>query len=124
MFAYIQTTDIFSTPQSQVLYEGAETTLACHVRGTAFWLLNGTVYSELNTAFFESRGIKSFDFFLGGSEVNKTLTIVGSVLNNNTIVNCISLQTDNTLSNTSQDATITVLGGLCRSKFVPGHSTS
>lgn len=101
--------DFFSTPQSQVLYEGRKTTLACHVQGNAFWRLNGTIYSELNTAFFESQGITSFDFFLGGSEVNMTLTIVGSVLNNNTVINCISVQ-QNVAVNISENATITVLG--------------
>lgn len=79
------------------------------MEGTAFWQLNGTVYSELNTVFFKTRGITSFDFFLGGSEVNKTLTIVGSVLNNNTVINCISLQ-PNFATITSENATITVLG--------------
>lgn len=101
--------DFFSTPQSQLIYEGGQTTLTCHVEGTAFWQLNGTVYSELNTAFFKARGITSFDFFLGGSEVNKTLTIIGSVLNNNTVVNCIS-QPNFATTTTSEDATITVLG--------------
>ena len=101
--------EFFSVPESQVLYEGTQTTLSCHVRGTAFWRLNGTVYNDVNSAFFESRGIKSFDFFLGGSEVNKTLTIVASVLNNNTVINCIAVPL-NAASNTSQDATITVLG--------------
>ena len=101
--------DFFSVPHSQLIYEGGQTTLTCHVEGTAFWQLNGTVYSELNTVFFKARGITSFDFFLGGSEVNKTLTIIGSVLNNNTIINCVSLQ-PNFSTITSEDATITVLG--------------
>ncbi len=102
--------DFFSAPSSQILYEGDRTTLACHVEGNAFWQLNGTIYSELNVPFFESRGITSFDFFVGDSELNKTLTIVGSVLdNNNTVIRCISVQQDG-VTNTSDIATITVLG--------------
>ena len=38
-----------------------------------------------------------------------TLTIVGSVLNNNTVINCISVQ-QNVAVNISENATITVLG--------------
>ena len=114
--------DFFSTPRSQILYEGDRTTIACHVQqGDAFWQLNGTIYSELNAVYFESRGITSFDFFLGDSELNKTLTIVGSELNNNTIISCISVQ-QNTV-NTSENATITVLGK-CHSGSKCIHCTS
>ena len=102
--------DYFSTPSSQILYEGDRTTLVCHVNGNAFWQLNGTIYSELNAVFFESRGITSFDSFVGDSGLNTTLTIVGSVLNNNnTVIRCISVQ-QNGITNTSDAATITVLG--------------
>ena len=102
--------DFFSTPSSQILYEGDGTTLVCHVEGNAFWQINGTIYSELNAAFFEGRGITSFDFFVGDSGLNKTLTIAGSVLsNNNTVIRCISVQ-QNGITNTSDNATITVLG--------------
>ena len=101
--------DFFNTPSSQILYEGDKTTLVCHVEGNAFWQLNGTIYSELSAVFFESRGITSFDSFVGDSELNKTLTIVGSVLNNNTVIHCISVQ-QNGITNTSDTATITVLG--------------
>lgn len=83
--------------------------MVCHVEGNAFWRLNGTIYSELNAAFFESRGITSFDFFIGNFELNKTLTIVGSALNNNTVIHCISSQA-NGITNTSDSATVTVLG--------------
>ena len=44
--------DFFSTPSSQILYEGEKTTLVCHVEGNAFWQLDGTIYSELNAAYF------------------------------------------------------------------------
>ena len=81
----------------------------CHVEGNAFWQLNGTIYSELNAVFFESWVITSFDSFVGNSELNKTLTIVGSVLSNNTVIRCTSVQ-QNGIINTSDDATITVLG--------------
>ena len=85
-------------------------TVVCHVEGNAFWQVNGTIYSELNAAFFESHGITSFDFFVGDSELNKILTIVGSVLsNNNTVIRCISVQ-QNDFTNSSDNATITVLG--------------
>ena len=108
--------DFFSAPSSQILYEGDRATLVCHVEGNAFWQVNGTIYSELNAAFFEGRGITSFDFFVGDSELNKTLTIVGSVLNNNnTVIRCISVQ-QNGVTNTSDNATITVLGKQCHSR--------
>lgn len=113
--------DFFSTPSSQILYEGERTTLVCHVEGNAFWQINGTIYSELNAAFFEGRGITSFDFFVGNSGLNKTLTIVGSVLsNNNTVIRCISVQ-QNGITNASDDATITVLGK-CHSLQVKVHT--
>ena len=83
----------------------------CHVRAVAaFWQLNGTVYSELNSDYFESRGITSYDVILGPAHINKTLTVVGSPLNNNTIVNCIAFEQLNAASNTSGDAVITILG--------------
>ena len=100
---------IISEPTSQITFEGKLSIFSCHSNGSLFWQINGELFHHSRADFFRERGFSFFDAFLEGSEVNRTLSIVGSKENNNTIISCVNVNNENVVT-VSGNATLTVLG--------------
>ena len=101
--------DIISEPTSQISFEGRLSIFSCHSNGSLFWQIDGELYHQSRADFFREKGFSFFDAFLEGSEVNKTVSVVGSKETNNTVISCVDVNNENVVT-VSGNATLTVLG--------------
>ena len=106
------------SPVSKLAALGSNASFSCHSGlGETFWLIDGVILRTEQRESFEERGfIANPDSSNEGSQaVNKSMNVLASVENNNTIISCLALGTGPGQPHFSENATLTVAGRGCTS---------
>ena len=101
---------ILSEPESQVTFEGQVSQFSCHSNETLFWQINGVLFDHSRADDLKSLGFIFTDTF-SGSSVTRKISVVGSRETNNTVITCVSVDSENVVT-ISGNATLTVIGTL------------
>jgi len=93
-------------PTSQVSFEGKISVFSCQSDDSLFWQVNGEFFD-----FSKSESRKGFEFSdeLIDSNIIRKLFIMASADTNNTVINCLSVDSENHVTSSS-NATLTVIG--------------